>query len=198
MCGIAETLDDGVAGLVAIHESGGTALVQDPEEAQFPDLPRNAIRTGAVDGVYAASDIVAAILAWLKEPKAEVHRQASISRDEREAGMPSVFTCPDCGGTLWEVDDEAVLRFRCRTGHAYSEGTMLSLQERNLESALWAALRALEERYDLLRRVAARSRRAGDAHTSLRFERQLDNARRDIERVNHAISGLFSDTASAS
>ncbi|MBV9233906.1 MAG: chemotaxis protein CheB [Candidatus Eremiobacteraeota bacterium] len=199
-CGVllSGTLDDGVAGLVAIHESGGVAFVQDPEEAQFPDLPRNALRTGAIDGVYSAADVVPAILEWLKKPKADAEQHSAIARDEREAGVPSVFTCPDCSGTLWEVDDQAVLRFRCRTGHAYSESSMLSVQERTLESALWAALRALEERYDLLRRIAARSRRSGDAHTSRRFDRQIEDARRDIERVNNAIAGLLSEPASVS
>ena len=195
-CGVllSGTLDDGVAGLVAIHEAGGNAIAQDPEDAQFPDMPRNAIRTGAVDGVYPAEDMVAAISEWLSRPRSRAKGTPSIAVDEREAGTPSVFTCPDCGGTLWELDGEAVLRFRCRTGHAYSENTMLSSQGKNLEKALWAAMRSLEERHDLIRRISARAKKSGDSHTTRRLDAQGDDVRRDIDRINEAIAGLLSET----
>jgi two-component system chemotaxis response regulator CheB len=195
-CGVllSGTLDDGVAGLVAIHEAGGEAIAQDPDDAQFPDMPRNAIRTGAVDSVYPSTDIVGGIKRWLARPRPVSAAEATIARDEREVGLPSVFTCPDCGGTLWEVDDEAVLRFRCRTGHAYSQDTMLSAQERTLEMALWAGMRALEERYDLLRRISIRARQSGDSHTTRRIEHQLDDVRRNIERVNGAIAALLKES----
>lgn len=46
------SLDDGSAGLKAIKDAGGMALVQSPEQAAFPDMPRNAIRyNGPVDCV---------------------------------------------------------------------------------------------------------------------------------------------------
>ncbi len=67
-CGIllSGTLDDGVAGLCAIRAAGGAAYAQDPEDATFPDMPLNAIRAGAVDGVYRSDHLVSAILAWLE------------------------------------------------------------------------------------------------------------------------------------
>lgn len=197
-CGVllSGTLDDGVAGLVAIHEAGGVALAQDPDDAQFPDMPRNAIRTGSVDGIYAAGDVVTAIRKWIAQPRSRSADAGSLPRDEREVGIPSVFTCPDCGGTLWEVDEEAVLRFRCRTGHAYSENTMLSAQGQTLESALWASIRALEERHDLLRRLVVRSQASGTVPTTRRLERQVAEVRRDIERVHDALSSLLDSAAS--
>jgi two-component system, chemotaxis family, protein-glutamate methylesterase/glutaminase len=192
VCGVllSGTLDDGVAGLVAIHDAGGVALAQDPDDALFPDMPRNAIRTGAVDGIYAAGDVVPAIRQWISRPR-QADAVQSLPQDEREVGTPSVFTCPDCGGTLWEVDEEAVLRFRCRTGHAYTENTMLSAQGQTLESALWAALRALEERHDLLRRLVARTHASGTQRTKQRLERQAASVQRDIARVQQAVSGLL-------
>lgn len=36
-------LDDGTAGLIAIQRCGGTCIVQDPDEAQYPDMPKNAL-----------------------------------------------------------------------------------------------------------------------------------------------------------
>lgn len=38
---------DGAVGVRAIQERGGIVLVQDPDEAEFPSMPRNAIATGA-------------------------------------------------------------------------------------------------------------------------------------------------------
>jgi two-component system, chemotaxis family, protein-glutamate methylesterase/glutaminase len=191
-CGVllSGTLDDGVAGLVAIHAAGGAVFVQDPDDAQFADMPLNAIQTGVVDGVYPAKELVLAVRQWIANPvPGEITENAP--QDERVAGAPSVFTCPDCGGTLWELDDEAVLRFRCRTGHAYSGHSMLAAHEHHLEGALWASMRALEERRDLLVRLIARARKNGDTVTGRRFERRFSEVETDLERVRLALEGLF-------
>jgi two-component system chemotaxis response regulator CheB len=39
---------------------------------------------------------------------------AEIENDDLHVGQPSVFGCPECGGALWEIDQEGLLRFRCR------------------------------------------------------------------------------------
>jgi two-component system chemotaxis response regulator CheB len=36
-------LRDGTEGLRAVHEAGGLTIVQDPQEAEFPDMPANAM-----------------------------------------------------------------------------------------------------------------------------------------------------------
>ncbi|MBI3280330.1 MAG: chemotaxis protein CheB, partial [Acidobacteria bacterium] len=45
---------------------------------------------------------------------------ASIEREEQHPGKPSLYSCPECQGVLWELEDEDLLRFRCRIGHAYT------------------------------------------------------------------------------
>jgi two-component system chemotaxis response regulator CheB len=73
-------------------------------------------------------------------------------------GVPSRFACPDCGGVLWDVRDEGPIGFRCETGHAYSPGSLAEEQTDAVERALWAALRALEDKIalaDLRARSAA-------------------------------------------
>jgi two-component system chemotaxis response regulator CheB len=196
VCGVllSGTLDDGAAGMVAIREAGGGTFVQDPDDAQFPDMPLNALRTGAVEGAFPARALVAAIMEWMQRPVPAVSQEPKL-RDERVAGVPSVFTCPDCGGTLWELDDEAVLRFRCRTGHAYSGKSMLSAHERHLESALWAAVRALQERRDLLHRMIDRCKKNGDVATLRRLERQSVEVDHNLEVVNSAMHGLVDPVA---
>jgi two-component system chemotaxis response regulator CheB len=104
----------------------------------------------------------------------EIDRAAS---DKPQAGSPSGFVCPDCGGALWETEDDlGLLRFRCRTGHGYSVETLVAGQDDIVESALWAALRALEERAAMARRMAARFRARGSKTSAARFERQADAA----------------------
>jgi two-component system chemotaxis response regulator CheB len=89
-------------------------------------------------------------------------RMAELDMSEVESdiltGKPSVFGCPECGGVLWEIHQGGLLRFRCRVGHAYTAQHLKAEQRQVIESALWAALRALEERASLFRRLATRAR----------------------------------------
>ena len=191
-CGVllSGTLDDGVAGLDAIRRAGGATFAQDPEEAEFADMPANAIAAGVVEGIYPAARLAFAIAEWLKRPV--VPKIAGrLPPDERRAGAPSVFTCPDCGGTLWELDEGGVLRFRCRTGHAYTAHSMLAAQENRLETALWTATRALEERRDMLARLARRARAVDDSTMLSRYERQSREVEADLERLHAALGGLL-------
>ena len=48
-------LDDGVAGLWWIKRHGGVAMVQDPNDAQFPNMPRSALQHVPVDHVLPVS-----------------------------------------------------------------------------------------------------------------------------------------------
>jgi two-component system chemotaxis response regulator CheB len=76
---------------------------------------------------------------------------------------------------LHQDDDGPATRFSCQVGHVYSPESLANGQSEALEGALWAALRSLEERADLLRRMARR------AVTDQRRERLLERAQ-DVER----------------
>jgi two-component system chemotaxis response regulator CheB len=195
------TLDDGTAGTVAIKEAGGVTIAQDPEEAFAPGMPRSAIRTGAVDHVVALRDI-ALLLAALSEEEAPAGRGTGAQltqmepdlaemplalRGEDRPGQPSVFTCPECHGTLWEADDGGVLRFRCRVGHVYSPDSMLSAQTDEVDRALWVALRTLEERAALAYRLAERAH-AREQHW---VERAFTRRAHEAEREGAQIRGLL-------
>jgi two-component system chemotaxis response regulator CheB len=90
--------------------------------------------------------------------------------DERIEGKPSTFTCPECNGTLWEMEEKGLLRFRCRVGHAYTEESARTGFDESVEAALWSGVRALEESASLERRLAAAARRRGSHSIGARFD----------------------------
>ena len=169
-------LDDGAAGLLAIKKNGGIAVVQDPQDALYPDMPRNALAATPVDYCVVKSEI-AQLLNRLTHHTAyktgdapmadqeKIAKESAIAamdnetiEDDDKPGTPSVYGCPECGGTLWELQDDEWLRFRCRVGHAYNAEGLLSSQNETLEAALWSAFRNLHESAALARRLAERAR----------------------------------------
>lgn len=166
-------LDDGTAGLAAIKACGGIAVVQDPDEALAPEMPSSAIANVEVDHVLRLAEIPRT-LGWIVN--AGVQARTAIPREDEvprwvqlenkfavegvdmdsldKIAKPSTFTCPECHGALWELENLKPRRFRCHTGHAYSERTLVSLQVEAVENAVWAAMRSLQERTMLLHKMA--------------------------------------------
>jgi len=68
-------LDDGTAGMGAIRAAGGVTIVQDPEEALAPGMPRSAIASGSVDYVLPLRDIPPRLRALVEEQAAAVTRR---------------------------------------------------------------------------------------------------------------------------
>ena len=113
-------------------------------------------------------------------------------------GRPSPFACPDCHGVLWEEQGGDATSYRCRIGHAYSESALLAAHSQSLEAALWAAVRALEERAALVKRTVNRLERRGATQDALRrFEAQAEDATAHAAQVRHVIERLDALTAPA-
>jgi two-component system chemotaxis response regulator CheB len=91
-------------------------------------------------------------------------------------GRPSGFTCPDCHGVLWEIEDQPVPHFECRVGHRVSPESLLEQRVVEVEGAIWAAIRALEEQSSLAQRLCQRANDRGDRLTAERFRRRADAA----------------------
>jgi two-component system chemotaxis response regulator CheB len=103
--------------------------------------------------------------------------------ESEHPGRPSGFSCPDCNGVLWEIQDAGLQRFRCRVGHAWSPEGLLTQQSDALEAALWVALRSLEERAALAGRLAETARRRGHPITATQFEEQAAEAQQAARPV---------------
>jgi two-component system chemotaxis response regulator CheB len=180
-------LDDGTAGLAAIKGCGGLAVVQDPADADYPGMPESAIANVEVDHVVPVGEIGALLDRLVREPLpaagsagcGDVEKEPDLMGiDDRDSGgtgpsgEPSGFTCPECGGSLYERPGERPEHFRCRTGHAYSPESLLARQPDSLDTTLWAALRSLEENAAMARRMEKRARDHGNEFSSRRYEQR--------------------------
>jgi two-component system chemotaxis response regulator CheB len=197
-------LDDGTVGLREIKQAGGLAVVQDPTDTEWPSMPQSAIKHVAVDFVGPAAE-VGAFLARAVEsehaPTPAAHADPSASREVRELtmqeteeehpGEPSPYSCPDCGGVLWELKDGEMLRFCCRVGHAYTGETLTTEQAMVVEHALWSALRALEEQAAVRRRMADRAERDGRPNIAARNQEQARQLEKQAQEIrNLVLAGL--------
>ncbi|MCL6260933.1 chemotaxis protein CheB [Aquiflexum sp. TKW24L] len=161
-------LDDGTSGMKAIKKCGGICIVQDPEDAEYPDMPRNALNNVEVDHCLPIADMGALLQGIISEklPKrlpvpGDVLIEAKIAERifsnvpaVNELGEQVPFNCPGCGGVLWQIGKDKDLRFRCHTGHAYTAAYLLAEQTSKIEETMWTALRMFEERQNLLFQMA--------------------------------------------
>ena len=202
-------LDDGTAGLYAVKRQGGVAVVQDPDDALYDGMPRNALEYVDVDFCLPVQRIPP-LLVQLAEPAggdiggpvadptpSDMQDEVNAARLDPERlsgddkpGVPSVYACPECHGTLWEIHEGNVLRFRCRVGHAYTAESLLADHNDSLERALWAALRALEENASLTRRLAQRAVERGLTAARERFEERAQEAEANAAQIRRAILAM--------
>lgn len=170
-------LYDGTAGLHAIKEHGGIAIVQNPDEALHPSMPRTALENVNVDHIVGAEQLAPlleklvrggsrpAVSTQPAQPERLAHEVEIAERGAppdqpaaKDQGRPSAFSCPDCHGVLWEIEEGDLIRFRCRVGHGYLPEALAQAQSAELEEALWTALRSLRENAALATRLGERAR----------------------------------------
>ena len=169
------TLSDGAAGLYAIQQCGGLTVVQDPADAAQSEMPAMALDKVKPDHVVSLKGMPA-LLEQLVQRRAGPHTRApssigyevevarnghtSMSTMDR-IGRRSVLACPDCHGVMWEIDEGELTRYRCHVGHAYTAELMALALDENLTRALGSALRALDERSALARKLQKQAEESG-------------------------------------
>lgn len=157
-------LDDGTSGMEAIKRAGGLTIVQQPEEAEFTDMIKNVMEQIEVDHVLKIEEMSKVIEEAYSSKKCEVGKvprqvklEANITKrmssnyaELKQLGEHTPFTCPECGGLLLKVSEENTDRYRCYTGHSYTQEKLEEKQLEELESSIWVAIRIMEERRNLL------------------------------------------------
>jgi two-component system chemotaxis response regulator CheB len=196
------TLDDGTAGLATVRRRGGVTVAQHPDDALFAGMPKTAIEAGVVDHVLPVRDI-APLLARLAETPAPEEAAVEDPLDDFEAalaemrpgaifpgeppGTPAGLTCPECLGSLYEIHDGELVRYRCRVGHGYGNDTLLAEQGDKVERALWTAMQVLNERAALARRTAERMERRGSVGVATRFRAIAADSEQQAQVVDAAL-----------
>jgi two-component system chemotaxis response regulator CheB len=202
-------LDDGTIGLQAIKAYGGVALVQDPNEADEPEMPCSALQYVQVDDCMPLDGLAQRLIeltalentAQRPEPKATAEwdrtevqsrfalRQRTDMDDLGRIATPAGIACPECHGGLWQVDGASPMQFRCHIGHSYTEQTLLNGQDSAIEEAVWAAVRALHEKQMLLKRLAASANQPGREQAAEEHEASARTVASYAETLRSVLTG---------
>ena len=204
-------LDDGGSGLQAIKRCCGVAVVQDPRDALHPDMPTSALAATPVDHVVTLDRLAALLVRLVHEPaqpgpppSEDLRREVAIAA-ERDSDMAtndrlgerSLLTCPECHGLLWEIKDGDLVRYRCHVGHAYTLQALEGEQATELDRALSSALRALNERIHVLRRLADQARRLQQERMVRRWESRVREYEKQAAVIRAALMAKLPDNGAS-
>ena len=188
-------LDDGTVGLQAVKACGGLTLVQNPVGAEAPEMPASAIKYAEVDQVLDVPELVLALIelagadtppnssthAMAQQNWLEIENRASNGYSDMEdldqIGTPSSLTCPECSGSLWVINHNGPLRYRCHTGHAFTGKVLASLKSTAVEEAMWSAIRALHEQERLFEKLGEKDQLAGLHPSAAEYEARAVQAK---------------------
>ncbi|MEO6260075.1 MAG: chemotaxis protein CheB [Thermoanaerobaculia bacterium] len=199
-------LDDGTVGLQTIKKRGGITVVQDPAEAEYPSMPRTALRYVDVDHTVKIADAGVLLIRLVSQPP---HRQEDfpttpaieiesniaeqlMNTEEfldnvEQIGKRTTYTCPDCNGSIWQIGDEEPLKLRCHVGHSFTGEVFSSEQTRNIESALWSAVRIMEEKVTFSRQLAQRKRDENLLEEAEAYENEAKTIDKEVTKVRDLI-----------
>ncbi len=196
-------LDDGSAGLMAIKACGGICVVQEPDDAMWPEMPRNAL---SHDGVYyraTVAELPALLTRLVSEAPGEmppiphhlIVQAAAAAREVATAPAPtqagrSSPRCPQCGSVLVRVSGSGTPRLRCPLGHAVTEEAPAVSQEEELDRALESALRMHQDRVVMFRRMEQTSEAQGFTHSAARWRAGADASADAAKVIEDAVVAL--------
>ncbi|MCW3079291.1 chemotaxis protein CheB [Segetibacter sp.] len=198
-------LDDGATGMRSVIRCGGAGIVQDPNEADYPDMPLSVLDAMEVDHVVSLSKM-GAVLSEIMDnsddlietpvppdvlTEAIIDLRVSTRIDDVSQFEKIDINCPDCGGGLYLAQKEAPVHFRCHVGHSYSERELLIRVSEVMENTFWTSLRMMEERRTLLMTLFKKDVERGYAKTS---ERHLGLAKEMEVHIENLKRILFTAT----
>src|SRR5262249_47688581 len=191
-------MDEGTHGLAVVKSHGGVAIVQSEEDAIVPHMPASAANAVEADHVIPASQMAGVIASLVGKPqRVRGHARSSAKARRRSAAdppppqdlteVPTVFTCPDCGGALWELEDHGTLRYRCHVGHGITSEGLARAKVDGVEESLWRAVRALAEHAELRRRMASRARKGRLAGLASGWETEAARSERNADAIRQLL-----------
>jgi two-component system chemotaxis response regulator CheB len=200
-------MSDGAAGLNAIKRCGGVAVVQDPDDAVADEMPRRALEAAVADLCLPSiklGDVLSDLVRQAAGPAvpipAEIRLEVDIAMGDRidsnllgKIADPAALTCPACGGVLSRMRAGNPMRYRCQVGHAYSADILAKEQEGRVDEALRVGLRIIEERAELVTRMAEEGRRTGRRAVAEMYDERAQEYRRHADTLRKAALLAFDD-----
>ena len=198
-------LDDGTTGMSAIKRSGGTCIVQDPNEAEHPDMPLSVLNNMEVNYCISLADMGEVLSAITQTTPEEIPAPADIMIESeiaervvvdydnvKQLGEKSIYACPDCGGGLWSINTRGegqakAERYRCHIGHSYSEKDLVIKQYEIFESTLWTALRIMEERRNLFMKLEKDHARKGLSTMAKSYQEKADAIQLHVDKMKEVL-----------
>lgn len=195
------TLGDGASGLQALKRCGGLTVVQDPNDAAFPEMPTTALSRAKPDHVIGLAGMPALFDKLVAQPAGaatpvpdEMKYEVEIARSGRammnnmdRIGRRSVLACPDCHGVMWEIDEGDLVRYRCHVGHAYTAELASAAIDENLNRALGSALRALDERIALAEGLRDDAREKGHKQSAESWAEKAQEFGKEAQVIRDAV-----------
>lgn len=209
-------LDDGTVGLQAIKHCGGVAIVQDPNEAEYPSMTKSALRHVKVDYCLPLAEISDLLVRLSQKPAGaaavypvteEIEIESKIAEQQMNTqeflknveaiGTRTTYTCPECNGSIWQIGKDEPLRFRCHIGHSFTANVFLAEQTQNIENALWSAVRAMEEKVTFLRQMAERMKNYHLQNAAATYEGHAQNLDIEVSLLRSMILNGFATKRTA-
>lgn len=203
-------LDDGTVGLQAIKKRGGVAIVQDPNEAEYPSMAKSALQYVKVDYCLPLAEISELLVQLSRQPAdeqeaypvtEEIEIESRIAEQQMNTqeflehveaiGTRTTYTCPECNGSIWQIGKEEPLRFRCHIGHSFTADLFLSEQTQNIENALWSAVRAMEEKVTFSRQMAERMEGYNLQSAAAKYEEHANSLDAEVSLIRGIILNGF-------
>jgi two-component system chemotaxis response regulator CheB len=189
-------LDDGSAGVQAVKARGGTVIIQDPRDAEVPDMPANALRQVKSDHCVSLERIPTLLkrlvsanghgkLAEVSPGDCDAAEENGLEAAENE---PFAFTCPECGGALLPMKDGKSTQLHCHVGHRFSLASFTEAHADAVERAMWVAIRKLRERQSINEHLSREATNSSDVKR--RFKENAAAAAHDIKLLEEVLARL--------
>jgi two-component system chemotaxis response regulator CheB len=198
-------LDDGTAGMSNVKRAGGLSIVQDPNEADHPDMPLSVLENVGADFTESLVNMGALLTEIINttDPievdvpediiaEATIDRRVSTHVEDLSQFEKSIINCPDCGGGLYITQKEHPTHYRCHVGHSYTDRELLIRLSEVMEATLWTSLRMMEERRSLLMKLYQRDKDRGYKTTA---ERHMQRVSEMELHINNLKQILFHGTS---
>ena len=104
-------------------------------------------------------------------------------------GCPLPRDATHCGGPLWKLHNDGLQRYRCRLGHALTAINLLSGQSEVIETALWTAVRTMEERAHMFTLLAHSRQEKGQEKLAERYVMQATELIAHAKHIRQILLG---------